>query len=268
MIINQRWLKRRDYEAPAAIFDPSIHCVELIHERTAKPFVITHHYSGTYPAARCAVGLYRMRGPVWSAELVGVAVYSVPSNERVIPCYAPKLTPLQGVELGRFVLMDFVEANAETWFLARANKLAAAQLGVMMIVSYSDPMERTRADGSVYKPGHTGGIYRAGNARYLGTGSPRTLYLDREGGILAPRALSKIIGGERGHEYAEEQVRIATGLARREGESGESYVHRARAALRRVRHPGNHVFAWGMTRGVELAPAVPFVRNDRVMAGS
>lgn len=49
----QRWRGRRDHYRPAGErFDPAAFGVEVIPERDARAFVVAHHYSGSYPAAR------------------------------------------------------------------------------------------------------------------------------------------------------------------------------------------------------------------------
>src|SRR5262249_12907724 len=107
----QRWNHGRDRWRPAGeVFDPSRYGVETIDsDRVAREFIETHHYSGSYPAARLRVGLYEL-----GTGLVGVAVFSVPMNARTIAKYFG-LEQNAGVELGRFVLLDHVKANAETW---------------------------------------------------------------------------------------------------------------------------------------------------------
>ncbi len=76
--VVQRWRERRDSYRPAG--EPiNTRCYEvapIVTDREAKGFVLGHHYSGSYPAARYRFGLYR------GAELVGVAVFSVPANAR------------------------------------------------------------------------------------------------------------------------------------------------------------------------------------------
>ena len=47
-------------------------------DTTPRAFIEQHHYAGTYPAARERFGLYR-RG-----ELVGCAVFSHPTNDKVL----------------------------------------------------------------------------------------------------------------------------------------------------------------------------------------
>jgi hypothetical protein len=79
-------------------------------EQTAKKFVVCQHYSGSYPAARFRIGLYRR------SELVGVAIFSHPSNDLAL---RPLSTDRESVELGRFVLLDDVPSNGETWTRCR-----------------------------------------------------------------------------------------------------------------------------------------------------
>jgi hypothetical protein len=107
----------------------------------AKAFVVRHHYSASYPAARRRYGLF---GP---AGLEGVAVFSVPCNDRVLTgVFAAPAR--QMVELGRFVLLDEVGFNAESWMLARCLELLR-QDGFRGVVSFCDPVPRTTADGRV-----------------------------------------------------------------------------------------------------------------------
>lgn len=244
----QRWRNGRDGYRPAGeVIDVSRYAVAPVEEVTAKAFVERHHYSGSYPAARHRVGLFRKR-PYHQDELVGVAVFSVPMNNAVIRAYTG-LSAEQGCELGRFVLLDDVEANGETWFLARAlRSLVQAKPKVRGVVSYSDPMPRHTATGEVVLRGHVGTIYAASNAAYLGRSRPRTLLLTPSGTVLNERTLSKIRLAERGQEYAYEQLRRLGAPARREGESGAAYVARVASmpGMRRVRHRGNHVYAFAV----------------------
>lgn len=249
----QRWRDRRGSYRPAGEpIRPERFGVEPIDEGPARDFVVRHHYSGTYPAARARAGLYRCR-PHAEPELVGVAVFSVPMNRRVVPCYAPGLDPSEGVELGRFVLLDDVRANGETWFLARAFRLLQEQLpNVRVVVSYSDPVQRRTLDGDVVLPGHVGTIYQAHNGRYVGRSSARYLRLAPDGTVLSGRLLSKVRNQERGADYAYRRLLAAGAPERAPRERWRSYVQRALAdgPFRSVRHPGNHVYVWpiGQTR--------------------
>lgn len=248
----QRWRDRRESYRPAReVIDPSRLAVDLISEASAKAFVVQHHYSGSYPAARCRVGLFR------GLELVGAAVFGVPAQRRTIPRYAPGAS--DGVVLARFVLLDDVEANAETWFLARAFRALRSEIpGAGAVVSYSDPIRRTTAEGRVVLPGHVGTIYQAHNARYLGRSAPEVHHVGPDGRIVSRRALSKIRNSERGEAYAYRQL-LAMGAPDREPfEDGAAYVARAlrEGPFRVSRHPGNYVYAWALRPGVALAESV------------
>lgn len=240
----QRWRGRRSSYRPAGeVIDPSRYGVEVLEERGARAFVEAHHYSGSYPAARCRVGLHRAR-PLGGLDLVGVAVFSVPAGPAVLGrwCGADP-----GIELGRFVLLDDVPGNGETWFLARAFRALAAVLSeVRTVLAFADPLERTTALGQVIKPGHEGTIYRAHNGSYRGRSTPRTVYLTPAGLIVSDRAISKLRVEDKGWRYVARDLCKAGAPARLDGESGGSYWRRILSSglLRRVRHPGNHTFTW------------------------
>lgn len=240
MIVNscQRWRARRDSFRPAGeLFNPRSFDVALIEsDRVARSFVEEHHYSGTYPAARRRIGLYE------HGELVGVAVFSVPSNTLA-------LAPLKGglehnVELGRFVLLDGVRANGESWFLARCFELLRRD-GFAGIVSFADPEPRSRADGSLVFPGHVGTIYQATNAVYVGRATPRTLRVLPDGTVFSARAASKIRRRERGWRYAVEQL-VAHGAPAPTGDLGLWLSMVLPSVTRAQRHGGNHKYLFGL----------------------
>ncbi len=185
-------------------FNPGRYGVAQLLEAEAKAYVEGRHYSGSYPAARLRYGLYDLAGDC--PELAGVAVLSVPASRRVLSSVFPGLEPYEeSLELGRFVLDDSVASNGESWFLAQAFRLAAED-GIRGVVSFSDPVPRTTAGGSVIMPGHVGTIYQASNATHTGRGTPRTLALLPDGTVFSDRAKQKIRKGERGHEYAERRL--------------------------------------------------------------
>jgi hypothetical protein len=242
--------------------DTSKYGVELLEESRAKAFVVEHHYSGSYPAARLRVGLFRSR------ELVGVAVFSVPMHNGVVPSYVEGLAPAAGIELGRFVLLDDVPANGETWFLGKAFRVLRAELPeVRALLSFSDPIRRVSADGSTVLPGHVGTIYQAHNGRYVGRSTARTVHVAADGRLVSPRALSKIRKDERGAAYALRQLLAMGAPERQPHEKGAAYVSRAliEGPFRRVRHPGNHAYLWpvGDTRIVRsFAPALAYPKRS------
>lgn len=242
--IDKRWRRRRElWVTPPVRFSPRGYAVDVVAERYARPFVCEHHYSGTFPAARLCIGLY---GP--GSELVGVAVFSVPAQQRAIPAWTG-LPAAHGVELGRFVCLPSVAFNGESWFLARCwPLLRQAKPHVRAVLSYADPLERSTAGGELTKPAHWGVIYQASNALFAGRSSRETIVLGRDGRTLSRRSISKVRLRERGWEYAARQL-VAAGAPRREfGEEPAAWVARATALLPRVRHPGNLVYLFGLNR--------------------
>jgi hypothetical protein len=240
--VVQRWRDRRDSYRPAREV-VSTRSLEVSHlaESAARGFVVEHHYSGSYPAARRRFGLFE-RG-----ELVGVAVYSVPCADRVITSCLPGAA-IESVELGRFVLLDRVGANAETWMLARCFDFLRGE-GFVGVVSYSDPLPRASADGAVVFGGHVGTIYQAHNARYLGQASRRTLRLLPDGSVFSARAAQKVRARERGWRYAAALLERWGAAALGEGDDAREWLSRWLPSLTRtVRHPGNHKYVWVLDR--------------------
>lgn len=257
--MTQRWRNHRTLYRPAGEpIDPRRYAVDVLDsDNLAREFVRAHHYSGTFPAARARVGLFH------DLDLVGVAVFSVPCNKATIPAYAPDLEPNEGVELGRFVLLDEVPANGETWFLARAFRLLReVKRDVRMVLSYSDPVERRSLSGELVLPGHVGTIYQAFNGAYLGRSRAETHIVDADGRVLNRRSLSKIRNQERGHDAAYRRLLAAGAPERKRGEDPADYVTRATSSFRKLRHPGNHVYTWAFDRGVRFSrPSQPFPKS-------
>jgi hypothetical protein len=112
--MNQRWRAHRTcYRPPEELIKTSEYDVcSIAGDREARAFIEAHHYSHAYPAARFRFGLYH------NGLLAGVAVFSVPCHNKVLTNVFPVPASLS-VELGRFVLLDSVPGNGETWFLAR-----------------------------------------------------------------------------------------------------------------------------------------------------
>jgi len=241
-----RWNIKRFRHRPAGEpLQPERYSVEPLEEAAAKQFVTANHYSGTYPAARFRAGMFEHR-PHNKPRLVGVAVFSVPMAQAVIPKYLD-LDAAAGVELGRLVLLDEVPGNGETWCLARAFKLLRRELpSVRGVVSFCDPVPRFDADGREVKRTHTGVIYRSHNATVAGRTGARTLLLMPNGLCASDRMLSKIRNGEQGIDYAMRQLRDAGAPPRFLGEEPRQWLERIRTEgfFRSVRHPGNFAFTW------------------------
>lgn len=97
------------------------------------------------------------------------------------------------------------------------------------------------------KRAHWGTIYQASNAAYAGRSSPRTLVLDDRGRVINGRALTKIRKQERGWEGAARRLLDAGAPPRRPHEEPAAWVARALMDFRRVRHPGNLAYVFGVT---------------------
>jgi hypothetical protein len=269
--LTQRWRLGRDsHRARAADFRPGDYGVELIEgDREARAFVEAHHYSGSLPAARLRVGLYRRRAWI-TPELVGVAVYSV-GVQPAAPERWAGVPAAHAVDLGRLVLLDDVPYCAETWFLARASAALRATLPeVRAVLSYSDPMPRVTEAGAVVMPGHWGACYQAKGARFVGRTAPRWMHLDRYGRVLADRSLSKILNDERGGDGAERKLVALGAPIRAAHEDRRAWLARALAEgpFRRVRHPGQLVYLFGpggTAAGLpaDACPALPYPKRHQ-----
>lgn len=250
--VSQRWRGRRASYRPAGepIRTADYEVAPIDRDLDAKDFVLAHHYSGSYPAARERFGLYH-RG-----RLAGVAVFSVPASGKVLdalPC--PREA---AVELGRLVLLDGVPANGESWMVARCFELLR-RLGYEGVISHADPVPRTTIEGERVFPGHIGGIYQATNAVFGGLGWPRTLRILPDGSVFSARSISKIRGRERGWKYAVEQL-VAAG-ARVPDHDLRAWLRVALAQTTRpLRHGGCFRYLFGLSGSVKrrLPPSLPY----------
>lgn len=257
--VVQRWRDRRTSYRPAR------EVVDLRHmevapietDNVAKLFVARHHYEATYPAARYRFGLYEKGG--W---LVGVAVFSQPVNDLTTACL-PGSERHEKTELGRFVLLDHVGANAESWFVARCFD-ALRKEGLVGLVSFSDPLARTRADGSVVTPGHVGTIYQATNGTYLGRSKPERRLLLPDGTIIHNRAMAKVRKRERGYKPIVERLIKFGAAPLGERDDSRGWLSRELPRITRVvAHPGNHKYAWVFNRRdrKHLPPSLPYPKK-------
>jgi hypothetical protein len=247
--MNQRWRERSSIFRPAEpIRTAEYEVAEIDRDAAAKAFVLQHHYSGSYPAARFRYGLFT-RG-----QLVGVAVFSVPCSNLVLTGTFRGIAATEATELGRFVLLDNVPGNGETWFLARCFELLRKE-ELAGVVSFSDPMPRATSAGQVVFPGHIGTIYQAHNAVYFGRATPRTLRMLPDGSVLSARAISKLRARVKGWHYTAELL-VAHG-ADEPGEDLNAWAdHWLPLITKPLRHHGNHKYAWGLNRSTRrLLPA-------------
>ena len=265
----QRWANGQQHWAHlrGERFDPNRYEVHALDDRTAKAFVERNHYAKSYPAASRRYGLFDTRDG--ANTLAGVAVFGIPVQAAVLTSAFPELEPYrQSLELSRFVLLDDVAANGESWFLARAHtELLSA--GVRGVVSFADPVQRRAADGTKTAPGHVGVIYQASNALYAGRGTARTLTVLPDGTVLNARAQSKVRRGEQGHEYVEKKLVTFGATTPREGQDMAVWLRQALADIgaASLRHRGNHryLFRLGNNRrdrervtvGLPVIPTYP-----------
>lgn len=265
--ISQRWRDQRDfYRSNEERFAPSNWRAELLAGSGGLPgdlgrrnawkdgraFILRNHYAASFPQARIMVGMFRAR----DARLVGVATFSNADADQARKYGNVGLDEI--VELSRFVLLDEVPGNAETWFLARATTLArelhTVRTGnqIKVLLSFSDPVPRRSTAGFLTMPGHIGNIYQAHNAVFVGRSRAKTLHLTPAGVAPDPRMLSKIrsLGTMRpekgGREGARRFVEDYGAPRRRRGESYRAWVKRGLAspAFRRLSHTGNLIYLW------------------------
>ena len=152
-------LKKKNYE------------VRHISAKTAKEFVIKHHYShGSHQSPNPCFGLYE------NDELIGSMLIATPISEAVRSFIFGVEYKDHVRELHRLVLIDDTPKNTESWFIAKCLKLCnIVRPDIWGLVSYADETE-----------GHKGVIYQASNAYYSGMTSKATFYLDN-GRLRHPR---------------------------------------------------------------------------------
>lgn len=238
----QRWAAQQHSwrHASEGGFDRRRYEVALIdNDNDAEAFVLAHHYSNTYPSTKWRFGLYQHE------QLVGVAVFSNPTNVKVLRNPFPMLTPYyESTELGRFVLLDEVPANAETWLLARCFEQLQS-FGVRGVVSMSDPVRRVVDDRIVFA-GHVGTIYQAKSAVYTGRAWSEPIEMLPNGEILNRRSQQKVRDQDRGHGYVERKLQSFGARPMRPGEKPNLWLREAKraAGVRRVPHAGNHRYCF------------------------
>lgn len=253
-LFDLRWRAGRSSHRPAGEpFEPKAHGLEPLDRDPARDFVATHHYAKSYPAARVAYGLYRA-----FTGLVGVVVFGRGMQDAAGQRYAPGVDPAHVVELQRLVLLDEIEGNAESWSVAQALRMLQADLPeVRLVLSYSDPVVRRRADGTKILPGHVGTVYQALGARYHGRGERRRLVIAPTGEVVPDRGASKLLAGDRGGPGFYERL-IGWGAPRiKSGEQPAAYLDRAlrEGPFRCLPHPGNHVYSWALDPSLGRGPA-------------
>jgi hypothetical protein len=250
------WVRRRD-----GGFNRDLYTVEPIpDDTTPKRYIEQNHYEGSYVNARWRYGMYLHTTA--GTELVGVAVFSIPANTRVLTKAFPTLAPFDAsIELGRLVLdggttvdpgtgatLLKAPSNSETWFLGQCFDRLAGD-GVEGVVSFADPVPRQVGDRLTFA-GHRGVIYQAKNAHYDGRSSPQTIVLLPNGQSLSNRSMGKIRRQESGHEYVERRLIELGARVLRAGEDPRDWMYEALEDIgaRRFRHRGKIRYLFGTGR--------------------
>lgn len=248
---SQRWRHRRHSwrRTSEGGFDPDRYVVAPVEEAASRAFVVEHHYARSFPAAILNVGLFDRtaegaRGH--PGRHTGSLVLSVPVQAAVLTGVFPDLEPYrESAEVGRLVLLDECPSNSETFFMARALRIAA-ELGIVACVAFSDPVPRRNTlTGEIVLPGHIGTVYQAANAIYTGRSAPTTKLLLPDGTILNSRSLQKVRAHERGAAGVERRLVELGAPPRSAHEEPGVWLRRALLAVRahRFRHSGMHRYA-------------------------
>lgn len=251
---TQRWRNGKPvFKVREDCFQPRIHDVAPLDEKTAKAFICRMHYSKSYPAARRRFGLYR-RG-----NLIGVAVFSQPMSDKVLTNFFGG-DARNSIELGRFVIADVGDDfNSESWFFAQCRRELRKE-GFRGIVTFSDDLARTDVAGNVVFGGHLGVFYGASGGIYTGRSERTSIRLLPDGTVLSKRAVSKIRNGEQGHEYAS-NILVSYGAERPPADADarklwlKIWLDRL---TRKVTHPGNHRYLFGLQKSIRLPRSLPY----------
>lgn len=241
----QRWRQRQQSWRPAGEggFNRARYDVVELDEVSARAFTCTHHYSASWPAARLRYGLIDLHTN--DTELVGVCVLGVPMSKAVLSNPFPTLVPyVECLELSRLVLLDHVPANAESFFCARAFKMAATK-GIRGIVAFADPIPRSRRAGQQldqFKPGHIGTVYQSLSMRYAGRGTARSLIVLPDGSTLTARAAAKVTALESGWCSVVARLHALGGPAELDQDRPAKWLANTLdiVGAERLQHPGNH----------------------------
>ncbi|WP_250305181.1 hypothetical protein [Streptomyces sp. A 4/2] len=266
----QGWTQRWRYGLPSwrhvsdGGFRRERYSVTEIPEALARSFIERHHYLAGWPSALHRYGLWDHEPPQGEggpgpggAALAGVLVLGCPMNERVLTRAFPRLAPYyESAEISRLALTDDVAANGESFFIAAALR-RAAERGIRGVVSFSDPVPRSRRTPSgemIISNGHLGIVYQSCNFRFTGRGTKRTLTLLPDGTVLTARSRAKLTSRvpEPGAAGVESRLAALGAPPRTAGESPAQWLPRALEHLgaRSIRHPGNfrYVLPVGRTR--------------------
>ncbi|MDD4391060.1 MAG: hypothetical protein PHW03_09765 [Eubacteriales bacterium] len=161
--------------------------VKRIKSGDAKEFIRENHYSHT-----CHNGPSPCYGLFKDEEMIGCLCFATPCSENVRRSVFGSEYKNHVTELHRLFIFDVTPKNTESWFISRCLKQLKIDKPIIWgVLSFSDLTE-----------GHTGVIYKATNALFLGTTAKATFYRDSEGRLRHPRQngvnVTKEMAKERG----------------------------------------------------------------------
>lgn len=143
-----------------------------IEAKVAKEYISKHHYSrGSHNGPSPCYGLFDRN------QLIGVLMFATPCGENVRSSVFGSEYKNHVTELHRLHILDVTPKNTESWFIARCLRiLKQDKPHIWAVISFSDTTV-----------GHTGVIYRATNARFIGSTEKKWFYEDDAGRLRHPR---------------------------------------------------------------------------------
>ncbi len=252
--LAQRWRDKRGTYRPAGevINTRNYEVARNVDRALAIQFVKQHHYSGSVCTIDELFTFYE------HGELVGVAIFSEPQHKNSLTNVFPNSCISHLLELGRFILLDRVPGNGESFLHARCREQLKKDYAGY--VAFADDTPRRDTDGNLIFRGHLGCHYQASNAVLIGRGTKRTLRLFNDGRVYSDRAAQKVRAAEKGWRYAARQLEEAGAPPVPEAEQERrAWLRHWRIALTRpLPHPGALKYAWSLDKSVRLPKSLPY----------
>lgn len=153
--------------------------IKIIEDKEfVKKFIEDNHYSHKIPQAI----KYRF-GMFFNDNLMGVAIFSIPSNMYSITSVFNDEKQNIVLELSRFFTFDYTPKNFESNCLSLMLKYIKNNTNFDVVLSYSDE-----------NFGHFGYLYQSTNFLYIGKTNPETRYLMPNGELITRRGLGRSKG--------------------------------------------------------------------------
>lgn len=144
--------------------------ISTVQKPIAKSFLSAYHYLGNKGFRSSFIyGIFD------NDTLMGVCVFhGISAPETVVGAFGLNRSDQEGFyELGRLAMHPSLNGgNHTSWFVSKAIKQLRKDTNVRAIISYADS-----------SAGHVGSIYRACNALYCGTATPKFDYVTPDGKV-------------------------------------------------------------------------------------